>query len=238
LDDSYPTPSWTSQVVLPYLPPRVIRAWDPAEGAGGMVRALTQAGLPTVGTRGNFLEMSVLPDSTVNAVVTNPPYGAGGRLAVCFIEHALKLVPITAMLLRVDFDSGRTRQHLFRNCPAFACKLTLLDRIEWFPGEYGSSTNHAWFIWDRQHSGAPTIAYAGKADVLSGVRAVAQMKRLKAAPGAAVSGNSTGQHKPERTSDVDQFRAAIRRCHDDPEFRDRVIAEVRLLGLLDEGGAT
>jgi hypothetical protein len=34
LGDSYPTPTWSSQVVIPYLPSRVIRAWDPAEGAG------------------------------------------------------------------------------------------------------------------------------------------------------------------------------------------------------------
>jgi hypothetical protein len=89
-------------------------------------------------------------------------------LAVKFIEHGLELVPIVAMLLKVDFDSGRTpRQHLFRNCPAFVCKLTLLNRIEWFPGDYGSSTNHAWFLWDQQHSGPPIISYAEKRDLAS-----------------------------------------------------------------------
>jgi hypothetical protein len=95
-------------------------------------------------------------------------------LAVKFIEHALELVPIVAMLLKIDFDSGRTRQHLFRNCPAFACKIVLLDRIEWFPGEYGSSTNHCWMIWDQEHSGPPIIAYAGKRDVARQLAAAAE----------------------------------------------------------------
>jgi hypothetical protein len=165
LADDYPTPSWAAQVVIPYLPPKVVRAWDPAEGAGGMVQALSQAGLPTIGTGGDFLKLVELPDPRINAIVTNPPYGPNGRLAVRFIERARTLVPFVAMLLKVDFDSGRTRVHLFRDCPAFACKLTLLDRIEWFAGDYGSSTNHSWFIWDRTHSGSPTIAYAGKRDV-------------------------------------------------------------------------
>jgi hypothetical protein len=42
----------------------------------------------------------------------------------------------------------------------------LLGRIEWFPGECGSSTNHAWFIWNRERQGATTIAYAGKRDAV------------------------------------------------------------------------
>jgi tRNA G10 N-methylase Trm11 len=63
----------------------------------------------------------------VDAIVTNPPYG---RLATPFIRHALSLdVPIVAMLLRVDFDSAKTRRDLFADCPYFAGKITLLDRI-------------------------------------------------------------------------------------------------------------
>jgi hypothetical protein len=48
------------------------------------------------------------------------------------------------MLLRVDFDSGKTRTPPFRDCPAFAEKVVLLDRIMWFPGTVGPSMNHAW----------------------------------------------------------------------------------------------
>jgi hypothetical protein len=165
LADDYPTPDWATLVVVPHLPPRIDHAWDPAEGEGAMVRAFNAAGVPMIGTSDDFLIRTQLPDPRINTIVCNPPYGYSGKLARQFIEHALTLVPIVAMLLRVDFDSGRWPQHLFRNCPAFTCKLTLLDRIEWFPGEYGSSTNSAWFIWDRAHRGPPTIAYAGRRDV-------------------------------------------------------------------------
>jgi hypothetical protein len=83
-------------------------------------------------------------------------------------EHALELVPVVAMLLRVDFDSGVTRRHLFEHCPAFALKLVLLDRIVWFesPGKQARpSDNHAWFLWDKQHRGKPIIAYAHPRDL-------------------------------------------------------------------------
>jgi hypothetical protein len=95
-------------------------------------------------------------------VVTNPPFGVGGKLAVKFIKHALELTPVVAMLARIDFDSGKTRTDLFRDCPTFAHKIVLLDRIVWFAraGAPGPSENHCWLIWDRRHYGPPTIGYA------------------------------------------------------------------------------
>ena len=61
-----------------------------------------------------------------NAVITNAPF----RWARQFIEHALRITEphhgLVAMLLRVDYDSARTQQHLFAHCPAFAMKVTLI----------------------------------------------------------------------------------------------------------------
>jgi hypothetical protein len=141
-----------------------------------MVAALRQAGFDVVGTditRGvDFLKTDAVPDGVV-ALVTNPPYG----LAQEFIEHALSLdeIRITAMLLRVDYDSAATRQHLFARCPMFAKKVVLTKRIRWIEGSTGSpSYNHAFFVWDREWRGPPVIAYAGdaqggvpKADVIA-----------------------------------------------------------------------
>jgi hypothetical protein len=101
--------------VVPYLRPRIDHACDPAEGEGAMVRVFNQAGVPTIGTGGDFPAQTRLPDPRINTVITNPPYGYSGKLARQFVEHALELVPIVAMLLRVDFDSGRTWPHLFRS---------------------------------------------------------------------------------------------------------------------------
>jgi hypothetical protein len=96
-----------------------------------------------------------------------PPYGAdrGGRLAEAFIRHALTFdVRLVAGLLRVDFDSAKTRADLFRDNKIFAGKIVLVDRIKWFKGPSQPSDNHAWFLWDRKHRGWPSIAYAGKRD--------------------------------------------------------------------------
>jgi hypothetical protein len=133
LADDYPTPAWATLVVVPYLRPRIDHACDPAEGEGAMVRVLNQAGVPTIGTGGDFLAQTRLPDPRINTVITNPPYGYSGKLARQFIEHALELVPIVSMLLRVDFDSGRTRPRLFRNCPAFAASSSCSTASSGFP---------------------------------------------------------------------------------------------------------
>jgi hypothetical protein len=111
-------------------------------------------------TGDDFLRISA---NVAADIVTNPPYGdRRGTLALRFIEHALVVTEPAharvAMLLPIDFDSGKTRLHVFEH-PAFALKLVLLDRIRWFNGQAGS-TNHAWFIWDWRHFGPAIIKYA------------------------------------------------------------------------------
>jgi len=68
---------------------------------------------------------------------------------------------IVARLLRTDFDHAARRAHLFAGFAMFAKKVVLTKRIQWFEGSNGSpSFNHCWMIWDRQHRGPPTLAYA------------------------------------------------------------------------------
>jgi hypothetical protein len=77
--------------------------------------------------------------------------------------HALHFddIRIVAMLLRTDFDHAASRGHLFADCAMFAKKVVLTKRIRWFEDSNGSpSFNHCWMIWDRQHRGPPTLAYA------------------------------------------------------------------------------
>jgi hypothetical protein len=89
-------------------------------------------------------------------LVTNPPFGKGGRLAVAFIAAGLRRLPIGAMLallLPADFDSAKTRVRYFGDCPYFVAKIVLTKRIVWFSRRDGireaPKENSAWYIWQR-----------------------------------------------------------------------------------------
>jgi hypothetical protein len=161
--DEYETPPWVTLAVEPYLMKQCVHLWDPANGPQSKIaRALRDRGFEVIATNDDFLTRDSPPSDRTQAIVTNPPYGSQGKLACQFINHALELVPIVAMLLRVDFDSARTRTSLFRDCEAFARKIVLLNSITWFEreGAAGPSDNHAWFIWNKRHHGPPAISYA------------------------------------------------------------------------------
>ena len=84
-------------------------------------------------------------------------------MAAEFIRYAFKLkAERMILLLKVDFDSGKTRTDLFRDQLTFAGKIVLLDRIKWFDGPSSPSDNHALYIWDRSHRGEPWLRYAAK----------------------------------------------------------------------------
>lgn len=169
-NDNYETPAWVTEALLPHLR-TITRVWEPAAGSGKIVETLKRNGLDVVSTDliegADFCKTyplftdDELDLKSVNAIITNPPYG----LAQAFIEHAIKLMKpnngLVAMLLRTDYDHAKTRQHLFSGCSIFAKKLVLTKRIVWFerPGA-APSFNHAWFMWDWLHEGPPVIAYA------------------------------------------------------------------------------
>jgi hypothetical protein len=67
---------------------------------------------------------------------------------------------IVAMLLRTDFDHAASRAHLFASSPVLAKKVVLTKRIRWFEDSTGSPSYHCWMIWDQEHRGPPTLAYA------------------------------------------------------------------------------
>ena len=162
-NEDYSTPDWVTKIIAEHLivRQRVRTIWEPAAGHGALAAALKDNGLRVIVTGGDFLAQITAPEP-VDCICTNPPYGDDRRgfLACEFIRHALTLAPVVAMLLRVDFDSAKGRTTLFRDCPAFAGKIVLLDRVKWFDGPSSPSDNHAWFIWNRAQKWAPWIAYA------------------------------------------------------------------------------
>lgn len=171
--DFYETPAWCTEALIASVRlPGVI--WEPAAGRGAIVAPLVAAGhkvyASDIEVRDGFELMvsdflaSRRSHRDADAIVTNPPY----TLAREFIEHALGLMEpvggVVAMLLRNEYDSAKTRQHLFGGHPAFARKLTLTKRPQWIEGELRASPRHnySWFIWDWRHEGAPTLSYGPK----------------------------------------------------------------------------
>ena len=164
--DLYETPEWVTKALIPHIPQSVFRVWEPACGSGKMVRVLAEyfdqvTGTDIHETCHDYLQTKPL---RVDAIITNPPF----HLADKFIEKALSEAPFVAMLLRSDFDSAKSRQHLFRNNERFRKKVVLLKRIAWFVDETtgkpkaSPSTNHAWYIWwNASFTGSyPYIEYA------------------------------------------------------------------------------
>jgi hypothetical protein len=180
--DFYPTPDWVVEALAEHLDLAGRSVWEPAAGDGRMSEALKVAGATVYSTdiadrgfsdfNGTFDFLSdrnpVMP--RFDLIVTNPPFGQGGKLAVGFIEAGLQRIAdhgTLALLLPVDFDSAKTRAHLFADCPHFLGKIILRRRIVWFERTDGKheapKENHAWFTWSRpllKTRQPPLIMYA------------------------------------------------------------------------------
>jgi hypothetical protein len=161
--DFYPTPPWVIGALAEHVDLAGKRILEPACGDGRMAEAIKAAGAKVYATdiedRG-YRHLNGVQDFLLeqkwkwpfNGIVTNPPTGKGGRLAEKFVAHGLELMPahgFMALLLSIDFDSGKTRSRFFADCPLFAGKIVLLERIKWFevPGKKAvPKENNAWYL--------------------------------------------------------------------------------------------
>lgn len=164
--DAYYTEPWVTRALLDNWSIRSV-VWEPAAGRGDMVNVMRDRRLMVISTDistgAGFLK-SQIHHSDVCSIVTNPPY----NLAPEFVYRAVSLMEAVggqvAMLLRNEWDSADTRRELFER-PDFACKLVLTKRPRWDWWERDKPKasprhNFAWFIWDGQHKGPPTIRWA------------------------------------------------------------------------------
>lgn len=168
--DQYETPAWVTQALIPHIPERIKNVWEPACGSGKMARALADAGYNVhatdIQTGDNFFLFGssfFLPDKSAvlpDAIITNPPYSTAANFCGFSAGLMRSRKGFVAMLLRTDFDHAKRRRHLFAEHPAFAKKVVLTKRIQWFEDSKSSpSFNHAWFIWDWQNDAPPVISY-------------------------------------------------------------------------------
>ena len=94
-------------------------------------------------------------------VITNPPY----KHALDFAQHALALADgKVALLLRLAWLESHARQAFFASHPparvwVFSKRLPMMHRYGWTGRKASSAIPHAWFVWSRGRSGAPTIGW-------------------------------------------------------------------------------
>jgi hypothetical protein len=173
--DLYPTiQSFVVDALAHRLDLRGARIWEPASGNGDMARDLRRHGAVVHATdnvdRGasqdeilDFLSDREPRFTDLTYIITNPPGGSRNATAVKFVERGLAYVArrgvTLALLLPSDFDSGRTRRHLFADCPHFAAAIVLTRRIVWFERRDGKrpapKENHRWFVWCPDQNGRP-----------------------------------------------------------------------------------
>lgn len=165
-NDLYQTEPWATEALLRHLPIDGMTIWEPAAGNHLMVDVLRENGAVVISS--DIAEYDRRHDATIDflaprfayknpphgAIVTNPPYGKKNRDAVKFARLALQRCDgWVALLLTAKFDFGKTRRDLFADNHRFSCKIALLDRIQWFPGDTSGTEDHAWYVW------APTGFY-------------------------------------------------------------------------------
>jgi hypothetical protein len=146
------------------------RLWEPACGHGNIATVLrahghevvcsdvADHGFPLDFTE-DFLKARQLPIGC-EAVVTNPPYSLCARSAP-FVQHALELSPIVALLLRLAFYESDARSTILeerglRAIYVFRLRLPMMHRDGWQGRKANSGMAFAWFVWDRNYVG-PTI---------------------------------------------------------------------------------
>lgn len=181
--DLYQTEEWVGDAIAEVIALRGRIIWECAIGPGRFARAMKERGATVIGTDimdygcpDQVALFDFTSDDTVPAevgpfhgIITNPPYGKRNKMAEVFIEKGLERLRsggFMALLLPVDFDSGKTRRRFFADCRHFAGKIVLTKRINWFAGEEsgnGNTENHAIYLWRIDPLGLrqdPRIFYA------------------------------------------------------------------------------
>lgn len=176
-NELYETEEWATEALLRVLPVYGLTVWEPAAGNHKIADVLHRHGasvitsdIATYDRRHDAMADFLAPrftyqNPTHNAIITNPPYGAGNRDAVKFTKLALERCRgHVALLLTSKFDFGKTRRHLFRDCPRFMAKIALVDRISWAGNGKTGTEDHAWFVWGPGEYPIKQLLWEGRAE--------------------------------------------------------------------------
>jgi hypothetical protein len=140
--------------------------WDPCCGRGTIPARCLARGISAIGSdivdRGYGavgLDFFELTQPTSVSIISNPPY----KRLQAFVDHALRLTTgKVAVVASLAFLASRGRKPWYESGP-LARVYVLSRRPSMPPGEAlvkasGGSLDYAWFVFDREHRGAPIIS--------------------------------------------------------------------------------
>jgi hypothetical protein len=105
----------------------------------------------------DFRDRTTAPPG-VEVIVTNPPFS----LAADFVRHGLNLVPKVVVLERIQFLESEARAALFdagklARIRVFRNRVPRMHRAGWTGKRASAAMTLAWFAFDRDHDGPPTL---------------------------------------------------------------------------------
>jgi hypothetical protein len=143
--------------------------WEPACGDGAISRVLQErcydvrsTDLVERGFGASGIDFLIEHRAQGQNIITNPPF----KLGTEFARHALRLAERkVAMLLKIGFLEGPTRADLFVG--KLARVWVIRRRVSFLKGGTqavssngkGGIHSYAWFVWDREHVGKPTLGW-------------------------------------------------------------------------------
>lgn len=169
--DFYPTPPWAVEALL-----KVEQfegsTWEPACGTGNVSKVLINHGMRVhssdivdygygISDRDFLIHGSLFGDhhEMHDNIITNPPFGVALEFVEMSKRWASKKV---ALLLKTTFLEGKERYYMWKDKRfPFKAMYQFSGRVNFGKeeGEYEGTgmIAFAWYVWEREYSGKPTI---------------------------------------------------------------------------------
>ena len=166
-DDFYPTPPFATNALL-NAETFVGDVWEPACGDGAISKVLIDRGFSVkssdlidrgYGTPG--VDFLLDFKTTAENIITNPPF----KHAEEFARHAINIAERKiAFLCRLAWLEGKARKVMFQETPlsrvlVFSKRVPMLRGGEAMHKGGGGMIAFAWYVWDHEHNGPPTIGW-------------------------------------------------------------------------------
>lgn len=174
--DFYETPKWaTERAVNAMISDGILNKsdviYEPCCGAGAISSVLKEYGFENVmasdiqtedyicGEKG--VDVYEIPDKCCDVVLTNPPYNLMTKNSMLseFLRISNKKV---ILLLNIYFLASKSRKELLETSHLRHLYVHS-DRVTMFPfgqeaPKNGGTKMFAWFVWDKEYNGKPTIS--------------------------------------------------------------------------------